>query len=81
MRDQLLLILAQEAGTPVAGALYYENGDWLYGRYWGASREIRNLHFELCYYQPLEYAIAKGLKLFEAGAQGEPRSRAAFFPS
>lgn len=45
------------------------------------SREIRDLHFELCYYQPLEYAIAKGLKLFEAGAQGSTRSRAAFFPS
>jgi predicted N-acyltransferase len=80
MRDQLLLILAQEAGTPVAGALYYENGDCLYGRYWGASREIRNLHFELCYYQPLEYAIAKGLKLVEAGAQGEHKIARGFLP-
>ena len=80
MRDQVLLILAEQAGVPVAGALCYENGDCLYGRYWGASREIRNLHFEICYYRPLEYAIAKGLKLFEAGAQGEHKIARGFVP-
>ncbi|MGH8612827.1 MAG: GNAT family N-acetyltransferase [Gammaproteobacteria bacterium] len=80
MRDQVLLILAEQAGIPVAGALCYENGACLYGRYWGSSREIRNLHFEICYYRPLEYAIAKGLKLFEAGAQGEHKIARGFVP-
>ncbi len=80
MKNQILLILAEGAEGPVAGALYYEKGDTLFGRYWGANQEIRNLHFELCYYQPLEYAIKKGLKLFEAGAQGEHKMARGFLP-
>ena len=55
---------------PIAGALNFVGGDTLYGRYWGCTREVRFLHFELCYYQAIEAAIARGLKRVEAGAQG-----------
>jgi hypothetical protein len=52
----------------------------LYGRYWGCNRNYRSLHFELCYYQPLEYAIRHGISLFEAGAQGEHKIQRGFLP-
>src|SRR5919199_5822170 len=73
IKDRILLVLARElrTGRPVAGALNFFKGRILYGRYWGAAEERRNLHFELCYYQAIEFAIERGLKLFEAGAQGE----------
>lgn len=68
--DTVLLMLALEDGMPIAGALNFVGGDTLYGRYWGCTREVRFLHFELCYYQAIEAAIARGLKRVEAGAQG-----------
>lgn len=68
--DTVLLMLALEDGVPIAGALNFVGGDTLYGRYWGCTREVRFLHFELCYYQAIEAAIARGLKRVEAGAQG-----------
>jgi predicted N-acyltransferase len=68
--DQLLLILAYENGEPIAGALNFIGSDALYGRYWGCTRERRFLHFELCYYQAIDAAIAMGLQRVEAGAQG-----------
>lgn len=72
MSDRILLVLAHdEAGCPVAGALNFCKGKALYGRYWGAVEKRRNLHFELCYYQAIEFAIERRLELFEAGAQGE----------
>jgi len=70
MGDQLLLILAQQDGVPIAGALNMIGQDSLYGRYWGCSRDIPFLHFEICYYQAIDAAIARGLKTVEAGAQG-----------
>lgn len=83
MRDRILLALARDASTgrPVAGALNFFKGDSLYGRYWGASEERRNLHFELCYYQAIEFAIERGFALFEAGAQGEHKLARGFLPT
>ena len=70
MGDQILLMLALENGVPIAGALNFVGGSALYGRYWGCSREKKFLHFELCYYQAIDAAIARGLGRVEAGAQG-----------
>lgn len=81
MRDRIVLFLAEGGKATVAGSLCYFKGDTIYGRYWGASQEIRNLHFELCYYQPIEWAIARGLKRFEAGAQGEHKLARGFLPA
>ncbi len=70
-RDRLRIGLAEDAdGAPVAMALHFEGGGTLYGRYWGALAPRPFLHFELCYYQAIEYAIARGLARVEAGAQG-----------
>lgn len=70
MGDRVLLILAQRDGRPIAGALNLIGTDTLYGRYWGCTEEVPFLHFELCYYQAIDFAIAHGLKRVEAGAQG-----------
>jgi len=70
MADRILLILALHEGRPVAGALNLVGADTLYGRYWGAVVDIPGLHFEICYYQAIEAAIARGLARVEAGAQG-----------
>lgn len=68
--DAVLLILACQHGEPIAGALNIIGSDALYGRYWGAVREVRFLHFELSYYQAIDAAIELGLSRVEAGAQG-----------
>ena len=83
MGDRVLLVLARDGLTrrPVAGALNFFKGRALFGRYWGASEERRNLHFELCYYQAIEFAIEGGLELFEAGAQGEHKLARGFLPT
>jgi predicted N-acyltransferase len=82
MRDRILLVFARDgAGRPVAGALNFFKGQTLYGRYWGAVEERRNLHFELCYYQAIEFAVERRLTLFEAGAQGEHKLARGFLPS
>ena len=70
MADQILLVLAFDEGEPVAGALNFIGGNALYGRYWGALVDKPFLHFELCYYQAIDAAIALGLSRVEAGAQG-----------
>jgi predicted N-acyltransferase len=70
MGDRILLVLAFMAGEPVAGALNFIGADTLYGRYWGALIDKPFLHFELCYYQAIDAAIALGLDRVEAGAQG-----------
>ncbi|HUN50033.1 MAG TPA: GNAT family N-acetyltransferase [Candidatus Sulfotelmatobacter sp.] len=70
MPEQVVLILARRAGRYIAGALNLKGSDTLYGRYWGCTEEHRFLHFELCYYQAIDYAIAHGLTRVEAGAQG-----------
>jgi predicted N-acyltransferase len=70
MSDRILLVFATRGGNPIAGALNLIGADTLYGRYWGACEEVPHLHFEICYYQAIEAAIARGLKRVEAGAQG-----------
>jgi predicted N-acyltransferase len=70
MADRLLLVLALHNGRPIAGALNLIGADALYGRYWGATAEVPHLHFEICYYQAIDYAIGHGLARVEAGAQG-----------
>ena len=70
MADQILLIFALRDGQPIAGALNLIGDEALYGRYWGAVEEVPHLHFEICYYQAIEAAIARGLQRVEAGAQG-----------
>ncbi len=80
MRDQILLILAYEDDTPIAGALNFIGGDALYGRHWGALKHIPFLHFELCYYQAIEAAIELGLPRVEAGAQGEHKLARGYEP-
>ncbi len=70
MADKVLLMLALREGQPIAGALNLIGADTLYGRYWGCSEDVPNLHFELCYYQAIDAAIARGLHKVEAGAQG-----------
>ena len=82
MRDRIVLAVAREESTrrPVAGALFFFKGKALFGRYWGTTKAVRNLHFELCYYQGIEFAIEHGLSLFEAGAQGEHKLARGFLP-
>jgi predicted N-acyltransferase len=83
MRDRVMLAIASDESTrrPVAGALFFYKGKALFGRYWGATKMVRNLHFELCYYQGIEFAIERGLSLFEAGAQGEHKLARGFLPA
>ena len=81
MRDDLLLVLAFDGETPVAGALNFIGRETLFGRYWGCTQEHPCLHFELCYYQAIEWAIANGLARVEAGAQGEHKLARGYLPT
>ena len=80
MGDQLLLFLAYRGERPIAGALNLVGTDTLYGRYWGCTEEVPFLHFELCYYQAVEWAIEHGLKCVQAGAQGEHKVARGYEP-
>lgn len=80
MADRCLLILALEDGQPIAGALNLIGSDTLYGRYWGRSVDRPFLHFEICYYQAIEFAIERGLACVEAGAQGEHKLARGYEP-
>ena len=81
MPDALVLVLAEREGRPIAGALCLRGGDTLYGRYWGATESVPGLHFELCYYQGIEYCLRTGLSRFEPGAQGEHKLARGFLPT
>ena len=81
MANRLLLILARRDGRPIAGALNLIGADTLYGRYWGATEEVPCLHFELCYYQAIDAAIARGLGRVEAGAQGQHKLARGYLPT
>ena len=70
MADDILLIMAKREGRYIAGALNFIGGDTLFGRNWGCVEDHRFLHFEVCYYQAIDFAIARGLSRVEAGAQG-----------
>ncbi|PZX18871.1 hypothetical protein LX81_00564 [Palleronia aestuarii] len=80
MRDDVLLILAERDGQAVAGALNFIGRDTLYGRYWGCIEDHNALHFELCYYQAIDWALANGLTRVEAGAQGEHKLARGYLP-
>lgn len=81
MADHVLLILAERDGRAIAGALNLIGADTLYGRYWGCVEDVPFLHFELCYYQAIEAAIARGLSRVEAGAQGEHKLARGYAPT
>ena len=70
-RDRLCLVIAEHEGEKIAGTFNVEKGDALYGRYWGATRMVRHLHFNVCYYAAVEHCIERGLARFEPGAGGE----------
>ena len=74
------MFVAERDGAPLAASLCLVQNGVLYGRYWGALADIPCLHFELCYYQGLEYAIRAGLHCFEGGAQGEHKLARGFEP-
>ena len=80
MREKCLLIFAKLGGRYIAGALNIIGGDCLYGRYWGAIEQHPALHFEICYYQAIDYAIANRLARVEAGAQGEHKLARGYLP-
>jgi predicted N-acyltransferase len=81
MPEHLWLIMAEQNGKLIAGALYFTGKDTLYGRYWGCVEEYDHLHFETCYYQGIELAIRLGLQHFDAGAQGEHKLVRGFEPT
>ena len=81
MPRRLVLILADQEGETIAGALCLRGGETLYGRYWGAFRQVPGLHFETCYYQGIEYCLREGLTRFEPGAQGVHKIARGFLPT
>ena len=81
MADKVLLVMARRGGRWIAGALNLIGGDCLYGRNWGCVEEVPFLHFELCYYQAIEFAISRGLARVEAGAQGQHKIARGYLPS
>lgn len=81
LSDSCILILAFDDETPVAGALHLLGSDCLYGRYWGSIDYHPFLHFELCYYQAMDFAIANGVSRVEAGAQGEHKLLRGYVPT
>jgi hypothetical protein len=80
MPDNLLLVIAERSGRPIAAALDLFSPAALYGRYWGAVEFVPGLHFEACYYQAIEFAIERGIGLVEGGAQGEHKHARGFLP-
>ncbi len=77
----MVVFIARLAGVPVAVSICYRSTDALYGRYWGASGRFDGLHFELCYYQGIDYCIREGLARFEPGAGGEHKIARGFEPT
>jgi predicted N-acyltransferase len=80
MADRVVLMLAYDGDSPIAGAINFRGRDRLYGRNWGAIRDVPFLHFEVCYYQAIDYAIAHKLAVVEAGAQGEHKLARGYEP-
>ncbi len=80
MGQSTVMVMVEKAGRPVAGALNLKGGDTLFGRNWGCDADFKFLHFEACYYQAIEYAIANGLKWVEAGAQGPHKVQRGYLP-
>jgi hypothetical protein len=81
MPAQIRLLLAQRGSTNVAAGFFVCADNALYGRYWGSVEQIPDLHFEVCYYTPIEYCIEQGYLIFEAGAQGEHKLSRGLMPT
>ena len=81
MRDDVLLVMAHRDGKYIAGALNFIGRDTLFGRYWGCNEDHSCLHYELCYYQAIDYALSQQLKKVEAGAQGEHKLARGYMPA
>ncbi|MBI1981107.1 MAG: N-acetyltransferase [Methylocystis sp.] len=81
MADRILLVMARRAGRHIAGAINFLGDDAIYGRNWGALEQLPFLHFEVCYYQAIEFAIRRGFKRVEAGAQGEHKIARGYRPA
>ena len=81
MGDRMVLIFAYDGDDAVAGAINFIGDDTLYGRQWGATVDVPFLHFEVCYYQAIDFAIARGLKRVEAGTQGEHKLSRGYLPN
>ncbi|MCH2100257.1 MAG: GNAT family N-acetyltransferase, partial [Pseudomonadales bacterium] len=80
MPNDVLLILCRRAGRYIAGAINFIGEDTLFGRHWGCIEDHRFLHFETCYYQAIDFAISRGLKRVEAGAQGGHKVARGYLP-
>lgn len=80
MADDILLVMAKREGKYVAGAINFIGGEALYGRHWGCIEDHPFLHFEVCYHQAIDFALSKGLKRVEAGAQGEHKLARGYTP-
>ena len=80
MPERLLIVFAQKDGANIAAALFFLGSDTIFGRYWGCLDEYDQLHFETCFYQGIDFAIANGLQHFDAGAQGEHKIQRGFKP-
>ncbi len=80
MRDDILLVFAERDGVPIAGAMNFLGAKALFGRYWGCIEHHNCLHFEICYYQAIDWAIAHGLERVEAGAQGDHKLARGYMP-
>ncbi|MBY3048955.1 GNAT family N-acetyltransferase [Rhizobium leguminosarum] len=80
MADDILLVMAKRDGRYIAGAINFIGGDALYGRHWGCIEDHPFLHFEVCYHQAIDFALSKGLKRVEAGAQGEHKLARGYLP-
>ena len=80
MPDNIVLVMARHGEDYIAGAFNILGRDTIYGRNWGAHHEYRFLHFECCYYQAIEFAIQRGLKRVEAGAQGPHKLQRGYLP-
>ncbi len=81
MPDNILLVIAERGGKPIAASLVIHDQDTLFGRYWGELEHVPCLHFETAYYQPLEFCIEQGIAVFEGGAQGEHKMARGFLPA
>lgn len=81
MPDQVLLVLAKQEKDVIAASMMYHDDHTLYGRHWGCDGYLDSLHFELCYYQGIEFCIEKGLQRFDPGAQGEHKIARGFLPT
>ncbi|OCW56815.1 hypothetical protein AWJ14_16755 [Hoeflea olei] len=81
MAEDVLLVMARQNGRYIAGAINFIGGDCLYGRHWGCIEDHPFLHFEVCYHQAIDFAIARGLARVEAGAQGEHKLARGYLPA